>query len=286
MEQSRRNLEIGCSNLISINHRLGGHLPFSWWFMLTSIQSDVTLVVDAFQSSCCLASFTVNVILSLKGSCMKFKKFASSVTALLVFSCLGLVGCGSDEASSNTTSDIVESSNAENSDKSNDAKNVNADESDDSIDIYENLAGVYKSPAGVSPQFEEFTISDVDSELGEFEITFTQSEIKSQGAAESIYAPASVEAVASVSSRKGSTGEGAMDDGYIYEFEATGTSDQGSETATLKGYISVNESGKPIVYIKESKISTTFTSSTDRANGWDGKNDIYTVKDMTLTKQS
>lgn len=150
---------------------------------------------------------------------------------------------------------------------------------------YKDLEGTYSCPAGTVPQYSDFTISDLDAETGEFEIAFTQDENPRQNIAEVIYAAASVNAKASIEPQEGTAEKGAMDDGLIYAFKATGTSDKGSKTASIEGYIGVDSSGNQILFLTESKVATTITSKNDRDLGWEPKNDYWTVKDLVLTKQ-
>jgi hypothetical protein len=116
------------------------------------------------------------------------------------------------------------------------------------------LEGTYTSPSGVEIPYTSFTISNVDEDLGSFTISFTQGQWVD--GVKNTHFEAKVSEQAGISPEEGPEEDGALDNGIVYYFEATGTSDQGDGSASMNGYIGVDENGHNIIYVESSQVDT------------------------------
>lgn len=129
---------------------------------------------------------------------------------------------------------------------------------------YKDLEGTYTQPAGELVNLSNFTVSNLVSSTGAFHISFTQEEYVNDF--KETMQKASVELDAGITPVNGSSENGAMDDGNIYEFQAHGTTDKGDKTASMSGYIGVDKSGNKILYITECSVDSTIGTGLDNQN--------------------
>lgn len=148
-------------------------------------------------------------------------------------------------------------------------------------ETFKDLEGTYTFPSGEDTHYSNFTITDLDPAKGSFKISFTQDEVKDNDLAETVYQAANVEETAGITPEltDGDT-EGAMDNGILYRFNATGTTDIGAGAAHMNGYLGEDKAGNKIIYIEESEVSITRTwkFSSEPAN------ETWRAKDYALIK--
>ncbi len=116
------------------------------------------------------------------------------------------------------------------------------------------VEGEYLCPAGESPQYTDFTISDFDSDKGTFSIKFTQ-EACAIGVSQC--QEAHVELTGGITPEECTENTpGRMDNGMLYSFKAQGSSDLGGQVAEMEGYFGVDAEGNPTITLTKSKVDT------------------------------
>lgn len=141
---------------------------------------------------------------------------------------------------------------------------------------YKDLEGTYTQPAGELVNLSNFTVSNLVSSTGAFHISFTQEEYVNDF--KETMQKASVELDAGITPVNGSSENGAMDDGNIYEFQAHGTTDKGDKTASMNGYIGVDKSGNKILYITECSVDSIL------GTGLGDQNRVTEISDWAMLK--
>ena len=143
------------------------------------------------------------------------------------------------------------------------------------------IEGEYACPAGESPQYSGFAISDVDPDKGTFAIKFTQNALAPVAGGDIRCQEARAELTAGITFEECADGvDGRMDNGMLYSFEAQGTTDAGGQVAEMKGYLSVDAEGNPIMVLTSSKVDAIATGS------WgDPFEKLITVRDYVMTKE-
>lgn len=141
---------------------------------------------------------------------------------------------------------------------------------------YKDLEGTYTQPAGELVNLSNFTVSNLVPSTGAFHISFTQEEYVNDF--KETMQKASVELDAGITPVNGSSENGAMDDGNIYEFQAHGTTDKGDKTASMNGYIGVDKSGNKILYITDCSVDSIL------GTGLGDQNRVTEISDWAMLK--
>ena len=123
---------------------------------------------------------------------------------------------------------------------------------------YKDLDGTYSCPAGETTQYENFTISNLDPKNGTFDIAFTMADIRYDSTVQHHYFAANVTERAGIDPVANMGEDSSMDNGLTYTFKATGESDQGNKASSMNGYIGVDSTGKPIIFIENSTVATLY----------------------------
>lgn len=116
------------------------------------------------------------------------------------------------------------------------------------------IEGEYFCPAGESPQYTDFIISNVDSDKGTFSIAFTQDSF-TPGVYQCWESHAELTAGVTIEECSDNA-PGRMDNGKLYSFKAQGVTDLGGQVAEMEGYFDIDAKGSPVIVLAKSKVDT------------------------------
>jgi len=142
---------------------------------------------------------------------------------------------------------------------------------------YKDIEGTYIQPAGELVTYSDFKVSNLVPSTGAFHISFTQQEYVNSF--KETMQKTSVELDAGIKPVDGSSEDGAMDDGIIYEFQDHGTTDKGDKTASMNGYLGVDKSGNKILYITDCSVDSILVT------GVGDQNRITEISDWAMLKE-
>ena len=149
-------------------------------------------------------------------------------------------------------------------------------DSDESRNVkYKDIEGAYAAKSGNAVHFSKFEISDLDPDKGTFTISFSTEEYM-RGTVPISSASGTMKAA--IEPVLSSTD--ALDDGYSYQFEASGSSDSGMKQANLKGCFAVSSTGEKTIALKKGgyiSANTTWLGNTQSTN--------FDIDESTLYKQ-